>query len=92
MVGKKPGRIGCELGGEAAIAEFLRTRGATRCPTACVLPTQASLAPADRAALEEYATARDRHRNARAAARQNPFTLFTSVRPRPASPPTQRDP
>ena len=26
---------------QAAIAEFIRTRGVTRCPTACLLPTQA---------------------------------------------------
>jgi hypothetical protein len=50
-----------------AVAEFIRTKGITRCPTACVLPTQALLAAADRAALEEHAVARDRLHRARAA-------------------------
>ena len=50
-----------------AVAEFIRTRGITRCPTACVLPTQALIDPADRAALEEHAMGRDRLSRARAA-------------------------
>ena len=54
---------------EAAVAEFIRTKGVTRCPTACVLPTQGSVAAADREALEEYAVRRDRVRRARVAAR-----------------------
>jgi hypothetical protein len=37
-----------------AVAEFIRTKGITRCPTACVLPTQGSVAAADRVALEEH--------------------------------------
>ncbi len=47
---------------EAVIAEYIRTKGVTRCPTACVVPTQASVNKADRAALEEYAVERDRQR------------------------------
>ena len=31
-----------------AVAEFIRTKGITPCPTACVLPTQGSVAAADR--------------------------------------------
>jgi len=50
-----------------AVAEFIRTKGITRCPTACVLPTQALLGAADRAALEEHAAKRDRLLRARAA-------------------------
>jgi phosphatidylserine/phosphatidylglycerophosphate/cardiolipin synthase-like enzyme len=50
---------------EAAVAEFIRERGIARCPTACVLPTQGSIAAADRAALAEYAMARDRVRQAK---------------------------
>jgi hypothetical protein len=65
---------------EAAVAEFIRTRGVTRCPTACVLPTQGSVAPHDRAALAEYAESRDRVRKARTA-RQNIFFPFFSPRP-----------
>jgi hypothetical protein len=36
---------------EAAVAAFIRTKGVTRCPTACVVQTQATIAPDDRAAL-----------------------------------------
>ena len=35
-----------------AVAEFIRSRGITRCPTACVLPTQGLITAADRIALE----------------------------------------
>ncbi|HEV7994930.1 MAG TPA: hypothetical protein VGP52_01605 [Stellaceae bacterium] len=72
-----------ERGGEAAVAEFIRTKGVTRCPTACVVPTQGSVAAADRAALEEYAASRERVRRARATARQNSF--FPAVFARPAA-------
>jgi hypothetical protein len=58
---------------DTVIAEFIRTRGITRCPTACVLPTQGSVDEADRAALEEYATAQERSRRAKAAARARFF-------------------
>ena len=58
---------------ETVIAEFIRTKGITRCPTACVLPTQGSVDEADRAALEEHATAQERSRRAKAAARARLF-------------------
>ena len=54
---------------QAIIAEYIRTNGVTRCPTACVVPTQASVTAADRAALEEYAIERARQRREKAAAR-----------------------
>jgi hypothetical protein len=54
---------------EAVIAEFIRTKGVTRCPTACVLPTQGSIDPADQSALEQHAVAQERSRQAKAAAR-----------------------
>jgi hypothetical protein len=54
---------------ETVIAEYIRTKGVTRCPTACVVPTQASVTEADRAALEEYRSERDRQRREKAAAR-----------------------
>lgn len=38
---------------EAAIAAFLRTKGVTRCPTACVAPTHASGSAMDRAVLRQ---------------------------------------
>jgi hypothetical protein len=44
---------------KAVVAEFIRTKGITRCPTACVLPTHGLVAVADRAALEGYAAACD---------------------------------
>jgi hypothetical protein len=40
---------------DAEIASFIRTKGVTRCPTACVLATQGSPDPDDQAALEQYA-------------------------------------
>ena len=58
---------------DSVIAEFIRTKGITRCPTACVLPTQGSVDEADRAALEEHATLQERSRRARAAARARMF-------------------
>jgi|SRR3984893_9841566 len=65
-------RTPCQSDSEA-VAEFIRTKGITRCPTACVLPTQGLVAAADRVALEEHAIARDRLRRAQAAARWRPF-------------------
>jgi len=43
----------------AAVAEFLRKKGVTRCPTACVVPTHASVNEADRVALRDYDAARE---------------------------------
>lgn len=40
---------------EAEIAAFIRSRGVTRCPTACVAPTHASGGTADREALRQRA-------------------------------------
>jgi hypothetical protein len=65
---------------EAAVAEFIRNKGVTRCPTACVLPTQGSVAEADREALEEHAARRDQHRRARAIARAQQFWRVEVVR------------
>ncbi len=69
-----------EPAADAAIAEFIRTRGVTRCPTACLLPTQGSVAAHDKLALAEYAEARDRGRQLRAA-RRSLFMPFSSPRP-----------
>ena len=44
---------------EAAVAAFLSTKGVTRCPTVCVVPTQATIAEADRAAYRDYVAARE---------------------------------
>jgi hypothetical protein len=40
---------------EAAIAAFIRSKGITRCPTACAAPTHAAGSAADRAALRQRA-------------------------------------
>jgi hypothetical protein len=58
---------------ETVIEEYIRTKGVTRCPTACVVPTQASVTEADRAALEHYRSERDRQRREKAAARARSF-------------------
>jgi hypothetical protein len=63
-----------------AVAEFIRTKGITRCPTAFVLPTQALLGAADRAALEEHAVARDRLHRARAATSWGKLLYLTPQR------------
>ena len=44
---------------EAAVAAFLRTKGVTRCPTVCIVPTQATVAEADRAAYRDYVAAKE---------------------------------
>ena len=43
---------------EAAIAEYIRANGVSRCPTACVLTIQGSISAADRVVLAEYAVTR----------------------------------
>ena len=65
-----------------AVAEFIRSRGITRCPTACVLPTQGLITAADRIALEQYGVARDRVRQERAAIRWRFLTLTGLQEPR----------
>ena len=44
---------------EAAVAAYLRTKGVTLCPTVCVVPTQATIAEADRAAYRDYVAAQE---------------------------------
>jgi hypothetical protein len=44
---------------DAAVAEFMRTKGITRCPTACAVPTHADVAETDRAALRNYNDAKE---------------------------------
>jgi hypothetical protein len=63
-----------------AVAEFIRTKGITRCPTACLVPTQGLVPAADRLALEEHAVARDSKRQAQAAAGWRPFLNFKAYR------------
>jgi len=40
------------------IAEFMRRKGITRCPTACAVPTHAVASQADRAAPRDHSAAR----------------------------------
>ena len=49
----------------SAMAEFLRKRSITRCPTACVVPTRGSVTAADRAALRDHDAAREAAREAK---------------------------
>ena len=44
---------------EAAVAEFLRSRGVTHCPTAFVAPTNGSVAEGERVALRSHETAKE---------------------------------
>jgi hypothetical protein len=60
-------------GAEGAVAEFIRKKGITRCPTACVLPTQGEVTASDRAALAAYARGRELSRQAKAAQRARAF-------------------
>ena len=62
---------------EAAVAAFIRAKGVTRCPTACALPTQGTVPAGDRAALANYAEARDKRQ---AAARARAFWPASSAR------------
>jgi hypothetical protein len=57
-----------------AVAEFIRSKGITRCPTACVLPTRGLIAAADRIALQQYALLRDRLQQKRSAAQWGQFS------------------
>jgi len=53
---------------EAAVDAFIRNKGVTRCPTACLVRTQASVPAADRAALEHYEAGREQSRRTHIAA------------------------
>ncbi|HVH76436.1 MAG TPA: hypothetical protein VM755_16090 [Stellaceae bacterium] len=44
---------------DLAIAEYLRKRSVTRCPTVCAAPTQARIGEADRAAYRDHVAARE---------------------------------
>ena len=58
---------------DALIAEFLRKKSITRCPTACALPTQAAPVAADQAALQRYAARRSQSRRQQVAGRDRSF-------------------
>jgi hypothetical protein len=50
---------------QATIAEFIRRKGATRCPTACLIPTQASVTASDKFALSRHQQHREELRQER---------------------------
>jgi hypothetical protein len=64
---------------EAAIARYLQTKGVTRCPTVCAVPTQATVGDSDRAAYRDYVAAKE------AARLQRAKSLRTPISPRPFS-------
>jgi hypothetical protein len=53
---------------ETAIAEFIRAKGITRCPTACLAPTQGAVNATDRRALQRRAERLEELRRVKAAA------------------------
>jgi hypothetical protein len=54
---------------EKIVAAYILSNGVTRCPTACAVPTQATITAADRSALARHASKRERGRERRIAAR-----------------------
>jgi len=61
---------------EAVVAAFIRSNGVTRCPTACLVRTQASVPAADRAALEQYEAERAQSRRTSLVATAKLLGLF----------------
>jgi hypothetical protein len=61
---------------EAAVGAFLRRKGITRCPTACALPTQATIDATDRASLQNYAAARYQSRRQKIVARERALSAL----------------
>ncbi|HWD57961.1 MAG TPA: hypothetical protein VG308_06765 [Stellaceae bacterium] len=59
---------------DALVAEFMRKKGITRCPTACAVPTHAAVPEADRAALQSYNAAKEAARLEKAKS----FQLFAA--------------
>lgn len=49
----------------AAIADFIRDKGVTRCPTVCAAPTHALVGAADRQALRRREAEKEAKRQAR---------------------------
>ena len=47
---------------EAAVAQFVAKKSITRCPTACVTSTHATVAESDVAALRSYSAAKEAER------------------------------
>jgi hypothetical protein len=58
---------------DAAIAAFIRRKGVTRCPTACVVRTQGTVSKSDQEALQKRAAEVELRRSRRS---RNPFAAF----------------
>ena len=63
---------------DAEIAAFILTKGVTRCPTACVVPTQGSPDATDQAALERHEIVREQLRQVKIATRWKAFSPWRS--------------
>ena len=50
---------------EAALSKFLRSKGVTRCPTACAAATDGRVADADKTALRDHQAIREASRLAK---------------------------
>ena len=57
---------------QAAVAAYLAKKNVTRCPTVCVVPTQAKIADSDRAAYRDYVAAKEAVRSERLKSSQRP--------------------
>ena len=71
---------------EDAVAEFIRSKGITRCPTACSSPTQATLAHSDKHDLKRYAEAQEAARLARSPRRNRGAFVGKATAPDQALP------
>jgi hypothetical protein len=71
---------------EAAVAAFLRAKGVTRCPTVCAVPTQATVAEADRAAYRNYVAAQEATRVEKIKRLQEMLRLAPLPQPDPTAP------
>ncbi|HUC09431.1 MAG TPA: hypothetical protein VL985_03280 [Stellaceae bacterium] len=62
---------------EAQVAAFINLHGVTRCPTACLVRTQATIDQADREALQRRAVEEETRRKRR----RNPMALSFGRKP-----------
>jgi hypothetical protein len=71
---------------EAAVAAFTHAKGVTRCPTVCVVRTQASVPAADYAELRRYEVAREMARREKIAATSRLLGFRVAPLPRRSAP------
>jgi hypothetical protein len=63
---------------EEVIAQYLRAKTVTRCPTVCAVPTQATIPASDRAAYRRYVAAKEEARLSRAKSLTDPTNPWLS--------------